>query len=86
MQARYLGMPFITLIEVRIDTSNKVLMKINHVKDWKHIHNTSSCRCPDLCRLNLKYHLFDLNLSLIEFVCNKCTVSPLIKPYFMLNG
>ena len=31
---------------------------------------------------NLKSCLFDLNLPLIEFVRNKSSVSPLIKPFY----
>ena len=35
---------------------------------------------------NLKSCLFDLNLPLTEFVGNKSSVSPLIKPFFTLTG
>ena len=34
----------------------------------------------------MKSRLFDSNLSLIEFVCNKRGVSPLIQPLFTLRG
>ena len=34
----------------------------------------------------MKSRLLDSNFSLIEFVRNKCSVSPLIKPFLTLRG
>ena len=47
---------------------------------------TSSSGKPRSSRRNLKSRLFDSNFSLIEFVRNKCSVSPLMKHFFTLRG
>jgi len=49
--------------------------------------STSACILfPRSSRRNLKSRLLDSNFSLIEFVRNKRSVSPLIKPFLTLRG
>ena len=45
-----------------------------------------SCGRPRSSRRSLKYRLFDSNLSLIEFVRKKRSVSPLTEPFLKLRG
>ena len=46
---------------------------------------TCSCGRPRSSRRSLKYRLFDSNLSLIEFVRKKRSVSPLTEPFLKLR-